>query len=93
VRQRETIGTLDQIGWSHKNQIVAMTQADLSTSTQSNSAFQRAIEAVEALSLEDQQALLELLQQRLADQQRQALSQEISEVRQEYAEGCGLSSV
>lgn len=65
----------------------SMTQPDSLTTTYSNSAFQQAIEAVEALSLEDQQALLELLQRRLADQQRQALSQEIAEVRQEYAEG------
>lgn len=64
-----------------------MSQSDLSTTTSSNSAFQQAIEAVEALPLEDQQVLLELLQRRLADQQRRALSQEVAEVRQECAEG------
>lgn len=64
-----------------------MFQPDSLTTTHSSSAFQQAIEAVEALPLADQQALLELLQRRLADQQRRALSQEVAEVRQECAEG------
>jgi hypothetical protein len=51
------------------------------------SAFQQAIESVENLSLEDQEILLELLQKRLHQAKRIKLSQEITEVRQEFAEG------
>jgi len=52
-----------------------------------SSTFQQALEAVEALSLSDQEALLDLLQKRLADQRRRALVKEITEVRQEYSQG------
>ena len=51
------------------------------------SAFQQAIESVENLSLEDQEILLDLLQKRLNQAKRTKLSQEITEVRQEFAEG------
>jgi hypothetical protein len=51
------------------------------------SAFQQAIESVENLSLEDQEILLDLLQKRLHQAKRTKLSQEITEVRQEFAEG------
>lgn len=51
------------------------------------SAFQQAIELVENLSLEDQEILLDLLQKRLNQAKRIKLSQEITEVRQEFAEG------
>jgi hypothetical protein len=51
------------------------------------SAFQQAIESVENLSIEDQEILLELLQKRLHQAKRTKLSQEIIEVRQEFAEG------
>jgi hypothetical protein len=51
------------------------------------SAFQQAIESVGNLSLEDQEILLELLQKRLHEAKRSKLSQEITEVRQEFAEG------
>lgn len=52
-----------------------------------SSAFQQAIEAVEALSIEDQQILLDLLHRRLVNDRRNILSQEVAEIRQEYAEG------
>jgi len=51
------------------------------------SQFQLAIEAVEALSLEDQGMLLEVLQKRIYQQRRNELLEEIALVRQEYAEG------
>lgn len=51
------------------------------------SAFQQAIESVEKLSLEDQEILLDLLQKRLHQAKRTKLFQEITEVRQEFAEG------
>lgn len=57
------------------------------TETAKISAFQQAIEAVEALSLEDQAMLLEILQNRQREQRRNELLQEVAEVRQEYAKG------
>lgn len=51
------------------------------------SAFQRAIDAVEFLSLQDQEAVLALLQKRVADQRRQELRQSVAEVRHEFAQG------
>lgn len=51
-----------------------------------SSTFQRAIETIETLSLNDQEALLELLQKRLIEQRRKILMDEIAEVRQEYAQ-------
>jgi hypothetical protein len=55
--------------------------------TEQTSAFQSAIDAVRALSLEDQEALLTLLQKRLAEQRRDALSQNVAEVRDEFVQG------
>jgi homoserine kinase len=57
------------------------------TVTDQSSTFQRAIETIETLSLNDQEALLELLQKRLIEQRRKRLMREIAEVRQEYAQG------
>lgn len=51
------------------------------------SSFQQAVEAVEALSLDDQAELLNLLHKRLEQKQRTELLQEITEVRQEHAQG------
>ncbi|MFM7369821.1 MAG: hypothetical protein ACKO2Z_18960 [Sphaerospermopsis kisseleviana] len=51
------------------------------------SVFQKAIESVEILSLEDQEILLNLLQKRLHEAKRTKLSQGITEVRQEFYEG------
>ena len=55
--------------------------------TEQTSAFQSAIDAVRALSFEDQEALLTLLQKRLAEQRRDALSQNVAEVRDEFVQG------
>jgi hypothetical protein len=55
--------------------------------TEQYSTFQRAIETIETLSLNDQEALLELLQKRLIEQRRKILIHEVAEVRQEYAQG------
>ncbi|WP_008319483.1 hypothetical protein [Leptolyngbya sp. PCC 6406] len=55
--------------------------------TEQSSTFQRAIETIETLSLNDQEALLELFQKRLIEQRRKILMDEIAEVRQEYAQG------
>jgi len=55
--------------------------------TEKSSTFQQAIETIETLSLNDQEALLELLQKRLIERRRKELMREITEVRQEYAQG------
>ena len=55
--------------------------------SEQTSAFQSAIDAVRALSFEDQEALLALLQKRLAEQRRDALSQNVAEVRDEFVQG------
>ncbi|CBN54465.1 MULTISPECIES: hypothetical protein [Kamptonema] len=51
------------------------------------SQFQQALEAVEALSLEDQSILLDILHKRLRQQRRNELLKEVAEVRQDYAQG------
>ncbi|HEY9641638.1 MAG TPA: hypothetical protein V6C57_14215 [Coleofasciculaceae cyanobacterium] len=55
--------------------------------TEKTSTFQRAIEAVEALSLEDQAALIDLVHQRLKQQRREDLLGQVSEAEQDYAMG------
>lgn len=54
---------------------------------QKTSSFQQAIETVEALPLDDQIALIELLQHRLKHQRRQTLLQQVAEAEQDYATG------
>jgi ribosomal protein L18E len=49
--------------------------------------LQNAISAVEALSLEEQTLLIEIIQKKLQQQKRNELEQEIESVRQEYKEG------
>jgi hypothetical protein len=51
------------------------------------SAFQQAIESVESLPLEDQEILLDILQKRLQERRRTNLYQEVSAIKQEFAEG------
>ncbi|MBD2020249.1 hypothetical protein H6F43_08625 [Leptolyngbya sp. FACHB-36] len=51
------------------------------------STFQQAIEVVEALSLDDQIVLLNLLQRRLQQRRRSQILQEVEDVRRDYAEG------
>ena len=50
------------------------------------SIFQQAIATVEALSVEDQTILIEIIQNRLRQKKRDRLKQEIEDVRQEYRE-------
>jgi hypothetical protein len=54
---------------------------------QTTSAFQQALETIEALSIEDQLTLIHIIQQRLKQQRRLALLQQVAEVEQEYAAG------
>lgn len=51
------------------------------------SAFQQAIETVEALPLEDQAVLVGIIQQRLKQQRREELLQRVAETEQDYATG------
>ncbi len=51
------------------------------------SLFQEALNAVDALSLDDQVALIDVLNNRLKLRQRQQVVKEVREVQQEYREG------
>ncbi len=55
--------------------------------TLKTSLFQEALDAVEALSLDDQIELLSVLNNRLNLRQRQQIVQEVREAQQEYREG------
>jgi hypothetical protein len=57
------------------------------TDISQTSRLQQAIDVAEALSLEEQQLLLEILAKRLHRQQSKQLLQEVQEIRQEVAEG------
>ena len=54
---------------------------------ESTSTFQQAIETVEALSPEEQTMLIDIIQNRLREQKRQELSQDITEAQQNYLSG------
>jgi hypothetical protein len=49
--------------------------------------FGDVLEAIDKLSLEDQEALLDILRRRIADRGRKTLAAEIEEARREFAEG------
>lgn len=51
------------------------------------STFQKVIEAVEALSLDEQAILVEIIHKRLQQQRRNKLLQAVADARQAYAEG------
>ncbi len=51
------------------------------------STFQQAIDVIEALSLEDQEILIDIIHKRIKEQKRKELLQGIAEVESEYAEG------
>ena len=51
------------------------------------SSFQKAIETIEKLSLEEQEILIQTVQKRLSQERRKIISQEIKEVRKEVAQG------
>jgi hypothetical protein len=52
-----------------------------------SSRFQEVIETVEALPPEDQSLLIEIIRQRLIQQRRAELAQEIAEARHAYEQG------
>lgn len=55
--------------------------------TTSSSRFQEVIEAVEALSPDDQAMLVEIIRQRLIQHQRAELAAEVAEARNAYQRG------
>jgi hypothetical protein len=54
---------------------------------QKTSSFQQVIETIEALPLDDQITLIELMQNRLKQQKRQTLLQQVAEAEQDYTAG------
>jgi hypothetical protein len=54
---------------------------------QNTSSFQQAIETIEALPLDDQITLIDLMQNRLKHQRRQTLLHQVAEAEQDYATG------
>jgi flagellar motor switch protein FliG len=49
--------------------------------------FQDILEAADRLSLEDKEALIDVLQRRLVDQRREEIAQEIDAARREFQSG------
>lgn len=49
--------------------------------------FERVLENVEALSIDEQEALMELVRQRLAERRRSEIAQNIAQAQAEYQEG------
>jgi len=64
-----------------------MTTHQSSPETAKTSDFQNAIEVVEALPLEDQEILLDILANRLRQQRRDDVLKSIAEAEQDYADG------
>lgn len=56
------------------------------TDTLQSSRFQQAIDVIEALSLEEQQHLLDLLSKRLQQQRRRQIFKEVEDIHQEIAQ-------
>lgn len=59
----------------------------LMTQVEKTSTFQKAIEAVEALSPEAQAILVDIIHKRLQQQRRQQLLHEVAEAELDYAQG------
>ncbi|MGG6263472.1 hypothetical protein ACQ4M3_03830 [Leptolyngbya sp. AN03gr2] len=55
--------------------------------TVKTSEFQKALETVEALPLDAQEILIDIVEKRLSQQRRANLVQEVHDARQAYAEG------
>jgi lantibiotic modifying enzyme len=51
------------------------------------SRFQKIIDKIESLSLEDQESLLEIIHKRLIEQKRSRLEAKVSEAREAYQKG------
>ncbi len=49
--------------------------------------FGEVLEAIDGLSLEEQETLIDIMQHRLAEQNRKRLGEEVQEARREFAEG------
>jgi DNA-binding transcriptional regulator YbjK len=49
--------------------------------------FERVLESVEALSVDEQEALIELVKRRLAERRRSEIAQNIAQAHREYQEG------
>ncbi len=49
--------------------------------------FRDVLEAIDTLSLEEQETLMDIVQRRVAERSRKLLAAEIREARQEFAEG------
>jgi adenylate kinase family enzyme len=58
-----------------------------SSQSDNSSAFQSAIDAVEALSLEDRTMLVEIISNRFRQKKREELAEEVVEVVKEYSKG------
>ena len=54
--------------------------------------FGEVLEAIDGLSPEEQETLIEILQRRIVEQERKRLAAEIQAARKEFAEGQGHSS-
>ncbi|MCT7949431.1 hypothetical protein NG798_06510 [Ancylothrix sp. C2] len=55
--------------------------------TEKNSHFQKALEILESLTLEEQEVMVNILQNRIKQQRRAELVNAVNESRQEYAQG------
>jgi len=55
--------------------------------TEKTSTFQKIIEAIEQLSLEDREILVDIIQNRLKQERREQLLQEVTEAERDYAQG------
>ena len=55
--------------------------------SEKTSTLQKAIEVVEALSIEEQAILIDVIQKRLKQQRRDEILQAVAQSRQEYSEG------
>jgi hypothetical protein len=70
-----------------KSPHLGMKQRTTMKTAKKTRSFQGAIETVEALSLEDQAMILEIIRHRLIQQQRADLIQQVAEARQDYRDG------
>lgn len=55
--------------------------------TEKTSTFQKIIEVIEQLSLEDREILVDIIQKRLKQERREQIFQEIAEAERDYVQG------
>jgi WD40 repeat protein len=82
-----SFGILELAIKPHSHYLISSALGKLMVETEQTSIFQKAIETVESLPLDDQVILLDLLNKRLHQRQRKQLLHEIEEVRQDYVSG------